>query len=267
MSKHRLFNTILLFVILVLLLAGCSQQPVETIATECEHSFSTIVVTPATALHDGLAQEICDKCGEATDVTIPATKSIKIFAFGNSFTQDTVAHVWDLCRSAGVEEVIVANLYIGGSSLTNHSVNIESNAAAYTYYKNSTGAMETINDVTLEYGLLDEDWDIIAINGHSVEMARFEYFTKKLDEVVTYVQDNKTNPNAKIYYNVTWADEYGCMRPDFAVFDYDQAKMSETLRENSSKINDDRLAGLVPTGTAIQNVRTSRIGDHLTRDG
>ena len=41
--------------------------------------------------------------------TIP--KSIKILAIGNSFSDDATEHLFGILKDAGVEEVIIGNLY------------------------------------------------------------------------------------------------------------------------------------------------------------
>ena len=61
---------------------------------------------------------------------------MKILAIGNSFSEDSTRYLQQIAASAG-EELFVRNLYIGGCSLNQHWSNMQSGAAAYTYYQNA----------------------------------------------------------------------------------------------------------------------------------
>ena len=56
---------------------------------------------------------------------------------------------------------------------------------------------------------------------------------------------------------------------EFPKYDRDQAKMYKTITERVQELILPRetISAVIPSGTAIQNLRTSYIGDGLTRDG
>jgi len=69
-------------------------------------------------------------------------------------------------------------------------------------------------------------------------------------------------------WHQTWAYAANSTHPGFANYDHDQLKMYQAIMEASAEVR--RLVPinlLVPCGTAIQNARTSAVGDSLTRDG
>lgn len=41
-------------------------------------------------------------------------QKLKILCIGNSFSQDTTAYVAEIAKAIGYEDVVIANLYIGG---------------------------------------------------------------------------------------------------------------------------------------------------------
>ena len=96
----------------------------------------------------------------------PYKNSLKILAFGNSFSKDAMRHLWDIAKSYGVKNVVLGNLNIGGCSLETHYTNMTQNAAVYTYSKNTAGTWENTKNVAASTGLQDEDWDIITIQHH-----------------------------------------------------------------------------------------------------
>ena len=61
--------------------------------------------------------------------------TLRILAVGNSFSDDGTAYLPDLLEAAGVHNVILGRLYIGGCSLQRHCREYETGSRAYTYYK------------------------------------------------------------------------------------------------------------------------------------
>ena len=58
----------------------------------------------------GIARE------RSSNSTIKSSESLKILALGNSFARDTLQYVYDVASSAGISDVSVGCLYIGGCS-------------------------------------------------------------------------------------------------------------------------------------------------------
>jgi hypothetical protein len=87
--------------------------------------------------------------------------------------------------------------------------------------------------------------------------------------LIAIVNANKTNPNAKFVWNMTWAYQSDSTQPVFVEdFRGDQMAMYRAILNVVRKkvqVKTD-IAAIVPSGTAIQNARTSYFGDTLTVD-
>lgn len=197
-------------------------------------------------------------------------KTLKILAITSSFGLNTTQVLYDVATAHGFTDVVVARLYGSGATLQQHAENAKTNAAFYEYTKNNSGKWDTMNPVTMLYGLQDEEWDIIFMQQSAAHSPQPQTYGDYIDQIVPYVKENIKNPNAKFVWNMTWAyqqdnnDEYV-----FHKFDNDQMKMYEgivtTLKDLIVPRTD--FYAIIPSGTAIQNARTSYFGDTLTRDG
>ena len=45
---------------------------------------------------------------------------LRILAIGNSFSTDSMQYLYQIAKNAGVEEIVLGNLYYGGCSLDEH---------------------------------------------------------------------------------------------------------------------------------------------------
>lgn len=86
---------------------------------------------------------------------------------------------------------------------------------------------------------------------------------------MTYLQRECPNPNAEVIWHMTWAYQSDYTGSTFANYGYDQKTMYNRI-VNAVKNNIEKreyIRGIIPVGTAVQNLRTSYFGDTLTRDG
>ncbi len=248
--------------------------PAQTEATTtapiaCTHEFEQTDTIAAGYLQDEILIYTCSRCGEEKRETgEKGIDSIKILAVGNSFSVDAMEFLWDICAGAGFREVVLGNLYIGGCTLDMHADNIEKNSAAYTYYYNDSGIWETTTKVTLDYGLTAEDWDFITIQQGSPVSGLPETYTK-LPEIVSYLDQNKTNDDAEILWHMTWAYQGGSSVSGFENYGKDQQTMYDAILNTVKEtvLTTEGIDGFIPSGTAVQNLRTSYLGDKITRDG
>jgi len=192
---------------------------------------------------------------------------LKVLAIGNSFSEDAIEnYLFELADAAG-KKIIIGNLYIGGASLSLHEKNSREDKAAYSYRKiNLSGQKHTINQFTLSDGIADEDWDYISVQQVSQNSGQYEVVMQHLPQLLDYVR--KRAPKAKIVYHQTWAYQHDSTHPGFASYDRSQEKMYNAIvatTQKVSKIKD--IHTVIPSGSAIQNARTSSLGDTLTRDG
>ncbi len=213
---------------------------------------------------------------EATETQPPSTnapttvKSLKVLAIGNSFSVDAMQHLYAVSKAEGVTEIVLGNLYIPGCPLSKHAANIKTGEAAYKYYKNTTGDwVVSPMAYTLLQGIQDEEWDIITMQQSSGNSGLVETFEPHLSEMITFVNENKKNPDAKLFWHMTWAYQADSDHGDFADYGNDQNSMYlgivNALQKSVEPLN--AFEKVMPVGTAIQNARTSFVGDTLTRDG
>lgn len=213
---------------------------------------------------------------EASTTEVPATnapttvKSLKVLAIGNSFSVDAMQHLYTIAKSEGVEEIILGNLYIGGCPVDKHNANAKSGEAAYKYYKNTTGEWQTWPSmVSLLHGLQDEQWDIITMQQSSPKSGIADSYQPHLDELIAFVNANKTNPDARLFWHMTWAYQQDSDHSAFPNYGNDQRAMYLGIVNSLQQVVEPTgaFAQILPVGTAIQNARTGFVGDTLTRDG
>lgn len=199
-------------------------------------------------------------CGE--------TKVVKILAIGNSFSQDAVEqYLHELAEADGMT-AIIGNMYIGGCSLERHVDNARNNAPDYVYRKIGTdGKRRETRNMTLEKALADEDWDYVSLQQASTFSGIYSTYAASLPELVDYVKA-RLPKNTKLMLHQTWAYQSDSKHGGFKNYDRNQMVMYRDITaavRKAAKLNGIKI--IIPTGTAIQNARTSFIGDHLTRDG
>ena len=212
----------------------------------------------------------------------PYKDTLKILAIGNSFSADATKHLWGIANSYGVENVVIGNMSIGGCSLDTHYENIVNDAAAYDYVKWTSVDHVGTSNTAISTALKDEDWDIITIQQASGENLVFDnpdnkYDTtanpvdtySKVDEILDYLNQNKPKESTKILWHMTWAYQADSTHKAFAAYGNDQMVMYNSLLDRAQELKGKYtdIAGVLPSGTAIQNLRGTSVGDTVTRDG
>lgn len=205
----------------------------------------------------------------SADAQPDSGKTLKILAVGNSFSQDAMAHLYQIAASCGYQNIVLGNMYIGGCTLATHWENASGDKPAYQYQKNTSGSWSYYSNTTLLNGIKDEDWDVITLQQASGYSGVSDSYNSDLTNLVSYIEENKTNPDAKIGWHMTWAYQNGSTHSDFPKYSSDQMTMYNAIVSavQNKILTNDSIDLVIPAGTAIQNVRSSYIGDTLTRDG
>jgi len=232
----------------LLILCGCGAPAAETEPTTTAAPTTEPVVT-GEPMSDG--------------------KTLKVLAIGNSFSNNTTRYLYDIAKAEGVENIVLGRLYIGGCSLQKHMKCANNNLTEYKYYKNTTGSWDCIENSTLLYGLQDEAWDIITMQQNSGNSGLPDSYEPYLTQLIEYVNTYKTNPNAKLVWHMTWAYQSDSTQTAFATYANSQDTMYQCIIEANKQVIVDNPAfsAIIPAGTAVQNARTSYLGDTLTKDG
>ncbi|MBQ7089158.1 MAG: DUF4886 domain-containing protein [Clostridia bacterium] len=194
-------------------------------------------------------------------------KSIKILAVGNSFSVDAMRHhLYDMLAAAGCTDIRLGILYIGGASLDTHYDNIRLNRAKYQYQENVNGSWTYTDDYLASDAFALTDWDIVTVqqvSGHSGRGISYNNLDALVDLIRPQIGD------AKLYWHMTWAYQQDSTHADFGYYNKDQSRMYRSIvrATNDKIVNNEDFAGIIPSGTTIQNLRTSSLGDTLTADG
>ena len=195
-------------------------------------------------------------------------KTVRILAIGNSFSQDAVEqYLHELAEAEGIS-TIIGNMFIGGCSLERHVKNARDNAPAYAYRKIGTdGKKREKGKMSLEAVLADEDWDYVSLQQASPFSGMYETYEASLPELIEYVKA-RLPKKTKLMLHQTWAYASTSKHSGFNNYNCNQLTMYQAIADavkKAAKAN--KIKIVIPSGTAIQNARTSFIGDHLNRDG
>lgn len=195
-------------------------------------------------------------------------KTVRILAIGNSFSQDAVEqYLHELAEAEGIS-TITGNMFIGGCSLERHVKNARDNAPAYAYRKIGTdGKKREKGKMSLETVLADEDWDYVSLQQASPFSGMYETYEASLPELIEYVKA-RLPKKTKLMLHQTWAYASTSRHSGFKNYNCNQLTMYQAIADavkKAAKAN--KIKIVIPSGTAIQNARTSFIGDHLNRDG
>lgn len=249
-QAKRILSLLLCLLLVATLACACTKQPEEE--KEPEQMDTQPTVDPNAPLCDG--------------------KTLKLLAVTSSFGLNTTELLYHVAKAEGVEHVIIGRLYASGCTLQQHVEAAQSGSNFYQYTKfddANNGQRVVMEGIPLEYGLKDEDWDIIFTQQGAAYAPIVKSYGDYIDQLMPYLQENKTNPNARFVWNMTWAYQGDSTQKVFAeTFSSDQMAMYESILSATKEkvVPRTDFAAIIPTGTAVQNARTSYFGDTLTKD-
>jgi hypothetical protein len=194
---------------------------------------------------------------------------IKLLAIGNSFSEDAVENYLYDIAPAGGDTLIIGNMYIGGCSLETHRNNANTDAAAYSYRKiDEHGTKTTVANKRLSEAIVDEDWDYISFQQVSQNSGKYNTYFPYLSDLLAYTRSLVTNPAVQYVLHQTWAYAKTSTHSGFANYANNQELMYTEIVDAVSRVAETAQINIViPAGTAIQNARSSYIGDNFCRDG
>ena len=201
------------------------------------------------------------------EIAVEVVKKVfKVLMIGNSYADDTVQWIHEICDDLNIEFTI-ANLYIGGCTLATHLNNLKYDKKAYEYvsYNKITKTWSRQKNTSIEDALSYDDWNYISLqqaSHHSGYADTYDDINEIMDYVLAFKED------VKFIWNMTWAYEQDSNHTNFGNYDNDQLQMYEAIINSVKEkvLPNDLFSCIVPNGTAIQNARTSFVGDNLCRD-
>lgn len=245
---------------------------------------------------------------------ISKMRTLNVLFIGNSYSEDTSRYLYDIVEQTGYR-ICVGNAWLGGMKIRDHVRNALTDAQVYTYFENSDGNWNQMNDGdsvlwSLSRVLTNRKWDVILLQPRSIDVGRLKSFYSRKDESNPCLLEELARfcreycPRSHVAYNMTWAHRNDCQARGFKKYG-SQLRMceaawsvtmsilntswetKEVAAGASSGAGEGTSSGLkyggailsgalpqkapsvefvVPVGTAIQNARSSYMGDTLTRD-
>lgn len=245
----------------------CTERGYTTYTCACGESYVNNYVN---AVGHTYENGNCTVCGAAVWDT-DGDGILEILAIGNSFSVDALEYAYPIAQDLGIEKVVIGNLYIGGCSLSTHASNATGDKAKYVYYYNDSGAwspattVKSPADSTISGTLESRSWDYVSLQQSSTYSGVESTYNKNLTTLIDYV---KARSNAKLVWHMTWAYQQDSTHSAFPSYGNDQMTMYNAIVsavQNKIVTNAD-FDLIVPNGTAVQNSRTSILGDTTTRD-
>ena len=251
----------------------------ESVKVEATYSdSSTITYTSSDLLFDYSSYDpytvgeqtirvIVKALNKSANITVEVIKrEVKILMISNSFGDDTVQWVHEIGEDLGIEFTI-ANLYIGGCVLETHLTNLKKDLAAYEYlgYNKLTKTWSKTAKTKISSAMKYEDWDYVVLQQGSYDSGRsFSY--AYIDEIMDRVLELKGD--VEFLWNMTWAYQQDSGHANFNLYNHDQMTMYNAILNavQTKVVPNERFKYIIPNGTAVQNARTSVVGDTLCRD-
>ena len=197
-------------------------------------------------------------------------KRFEVLAVGNSFSEDALAHLHNIAAALGKKDILIANLYIGGCSLATHYINAQNNNKDYEFQIWKDGNKQPLQKYSILDGLVYSDWDYISLQQVSTLSGQADtYDYDILRYLVSYFKQYTINPDVKIVWQATWAYQGNSNHEAFNNYDNNQMTMYNSINAAVKECinNNHNFELIIHNTTAIQNARTSYLGDGLTRDG
>ena len=197
---------------------------------------------------------------------------MRILGIGNSFTVDALEqHFQPILDAQGVD-AIIGYPYRGGTWLSQHDAwSTRTDTMPYNYRKFTHGQYTTtgLNTYNLTMAMADEPWDWVIIQSDHDSAGICQSYVPYMEHLINFVHTHCTNPNVKIGFYMTWAYDSASTYSAFKYYGKNQQRMYDSIINAAQMVmaNHPELELLIPAGTAVQNARTSYIGQHLNRDG
>lgn len=209
------------------------------------------------------------RANEADTSTEPTDDTVRVLCIGNSFTVDAVEdYLSPILRSVG-KKVILGYPYKGGTTLEMHMGYINAKNPIYNYRKiDAEGAYTAQANTTFDVGLKDEAWDYVVIQTDHNYSGVYSHYFPFLTDLMNYVKTNGKNHNPKFFLYMTWAYDASSTYKDFPLYNNDQMTMYNAIIDCAYRAAEQAgINTVVPAGTAVQNARTTYIGQNMNRDG
>ena len=195
-------------------------------------------------------------------------RGISILFMGNSFTKDEVGYVPELLREAFPNmRCTIGIMFKGGCRLSQHYSYMINDTPYPNYYEYDweNGTWITSADVKLSAVITRHRWDIICFQQGAATSTDYSTFQPYLNDLINgYIK--MLGHNVKFVYNMAHAYGDGDPRLGTTVDDVQLPQTSDDFFAAQCTAVQSMLVGTgisdyIPSGTAVQNARTTSIDD------
>lgn len=197
-----------------------------------------------------------------------AQKSIRMLSIGNSYTDDANEYLWRVFNAVGYTTNILVNHSIGGCTLQQHVTYHKTSQARYVFHKNTSGSWTTKSSQLLQYALDNEPYDYVVLHQLCTYSGVGSSYSPWLEQLIDIVRESC--PQAKLIWYPSWAFQSDYSGSSFETYyNRDQMKMyNDVVDVTLNIVLPTRAFGdSIPADAAVQDLRTSYMGDTITRDG
>lgn len=207
-------------------------------------------------------------------LTAQENQTMNILMIGNSFMDDTIEYVYRIADNVNYDkELNLYGLFIGGCTIDTHWYNFENSLRVYDLRKWDyvNKKWETVKSVSIQQALnLHDKWDYISFQQASKDSGNASTFThlKDLTDGIRSIVGNET----EFGWLGTWAytTAYGNYIADMVQYGMDQMTMYNAICTQIKRITEEEniygFTKMVPSGTAVQNMRTAFDDKDISRD-
>lgn len=174
-----------------------------------------------------------------------------ILSIGNSFSQDATRYLHDVAAANG-EDILTANLYIGGCPLSLHHRNMLGDTKAYDFEFNGIG---TGLKISIREALLSRDWDYVTLQQVSWCSPHYDTFQPYLNVLAAFVKE--CLPKTKLLLHETWAyqpESDNLKNLGFASHSEMYFRVHEAYKLAAGDIGAD---GIIPSGAVVNELVSS----------
>ncbi len=234
----------------------------------------------------GLNHYVCDPDQQSSEYAIDPSAGecdLRVLAIGNDSSRDSMFYLDKLAALTGYR-IQASYLYKQDANLRDHALAMALDDYAYGFYVTdlTTGELVQASAATTVANALDSaQWDVVILQ-QGTTVGWPTTYNADLEYLIDYIRD--VEPDADLYWNMTWANEADCDTEyayfgmayngelgyaETAGYNGDQKAMYNAIVNCIDKyipVGEGGFDGRILTGTAIQNLRDT-YGDTLTRDG
>ncbi len=197
-----------------------------------------------------------------------------IFFIGNSFTQDAVTHLPGILAAAGITNVKMTHMYYGGRLMSVYNEGWATNDDYWCFECRPGGhTWAPSTGKSLQEVAKSREWDVVTIQEHTGHSDAWTWNDKakaNFQGVIEHIRSSQSG-DPKIYYIMSQAYQDMSKLADQKDKDWTQEQMYQTIvKFGQGVMADCDLDGIIPTGTMLQNLRTTSYDSeelNLSRDG